>query len=268
MNSTPSPAIGQVETDLASGRLAEVIAHIAEEAAEVIRPYWRSGIQPDHKSDNSPVTEADRAAEALILARLEAEWPGIQVVAEELSSEKGVPQGAESWFWLIDPLDGTRGFVQGREAFTVNIALVHEGQVVAGTVVAPATRTSWRSGGAGQGAFRRHGDEAWHPIHVRQRPDEPVAILSHSLTDAEADRLSRRHGCTHWQALDSSLKLCLIAEGRYDAYPRTGPTSEWDIAAGHAVLQAAGGRVITEDGTALRYGKAGFLNGAFTALGG
>lgn len=268
MNSHPSPSVSQIETDLTSGRLAEVIAHIAEAAADVIRPYWRSGIQPEHKSDNSPVTEADRAAEALILARLEAEWPGVQVVAEELSSAQGLPQGVDSWFWLIDPLDGTRGFIQGREAFTVNIALVHDGLVVAGTVVAPATQTTWRSGGAGQGAFRRHADEPWHPVHVRQRPQEPVAIVSHSLSDAEAERLAHRHGCTQWQALDSSLKLCLIAEGRYDAYPRLGPTSEWDIAAGHAVLQAAGGRIITEDGTTLRYGKAGFLNGAFTALGG
>lgn len=268
MDTSPNTVVEQLQTDLESGRLAEVIVEIAEAAADVIRPYWRSGIQPDHKPDNSPVTEADRAAEALILARLEAEWPGIQVVAEERCSDQGVPSVAESWFWLIDPLDGTRGFVQGREAFTVNIALVHDGLVVAGAVVAPATQISWRTGGKGQGALRRHGDEAWHPIHVRERPQEPVAILSHSLSDAEAERLAHRHGCTHWQALDSSLKLCLIAEGRFDAYPRTGPTSEWDIAAGHAVLQAAGGRVITEDGTALRYGKAGFLNGAFTALGG
>lgn len=268
MNSNPSSSSSQLEIDLTSGRLAEIIADIAEAAADVIRPYWRSGIQPEHKSDNSPVTEADRAAEALILERLEAEWPGVQVVAEELSSQMGVPQEADTWFWLIDPLDGTRGFIQGREAFTVNIALVHDGCVVAGAVVAPATHTTWRSGAAGQGALRRQTGEAWHPIHVRQRPLEPVAIVSHSLSDTEAERLAHRHGCSHWQALDSSLKLCLIAEGRYDAYPRTGPTSEWDIAAGHAVLQAAGGRVITEDGTALRYGKAGFLNGAFTALGG
>lgn len=254
--------------DLASGRLAEVIAEIAEDAAEVIRGYWRAGVRAEIKADASPVTEADRAAEALILKRLEAEWPGIQTVAEEQSCAMGLPQEGRAWFWLIDPLDGTRGFVAGREAFTVNIALVRDGVVVAGAVVAPATHTSWRSGPENGGAFRRQGQEAWHPIHVRERPAEPVALVSHSLTDAEAERLIHRHGCVRWEALDSSLKLCLIAEGRFDAYPRTGPTSEWDIAAGHAVLQAAGGRVITPDGQTLGYGKPSFGNGAFVALGG
>lgn len=267
--SVPSMTVPQnLESDLKSGRLALTIAQIAEEAAEVILPFWRTGVVAEHKADASPVTEADRAAEAHILQRLEAQWPGVQVVAEEKASLEGLPQDAESWFWLIDPLDGTRGFVQGRESFTVNIALVRNGQVVAGTVVAPATQTSWRSGGEGEGAFRRQGQEAWRPIHVRPRPDEAVAIVSHSLTDEEADRLTRQHGCRQWQALDSSLKLCLIAEGRFDAYPRTGPTSEWDIAAGHAVLNAAGGRIITPDGQTLAYGKSRFLNGPFVALGG
>ncbi|WP_292050711.1 MULTISPECIES: 3'(2'),5'-bisphosphate nucleotidase CysQ [unclassified Brevundimonas] len=271
---TPAPAplssavAQRLASDLKSGRLAEIIAEIAEEAAEVIRGFWHAGVVAEQKADASPVTEADRAAERLILSRLEAEWPGVQTIAEEQACAKGLPQAGEGWFWLIDPLDGTRGFVAGREAFTVNIALVRDRLVVAGAVVAPATGISWRSGPEAGGAFRRQGQGAWQPIHVRERPAEPVALVSHSLSDEEAERLIRRHGCTRWQALDSSLKLCLIAEGRFDAYPRTGPTSEWDIAAGHGVLQAAGGRVITDDGQTLKYAKPGFANGAFVALGG
>ena len=260
--------LSRLENDLNTGRLAEQIALIAEEAAELIRGYWRAGVQAQKKSDNSPVTEADQQAERLILARLEALWPGVQTIAEEQASLHGLPSVSDEWFWLIDPLDGTRGFVAGREAFTVNIALVRGKKVVAGTVVAPATHTSWRSSTPQGGAYRRQGEEAWRAISVRSRPTDPVALVSHSLRDAEAEAISRRNGCSTWVALDSSLKLCLVAEGRFDAYPRTGPTCEWDIAAGHAVLQAAGGRIITPDGQDLLYAKPAFANGAFVALGG
>jgi 3'(2'), 5'-bisphosphate nucleotidase len=254
--------------DLASGALAETISEIAEAAAAVILPFWRSGATVESKPDQSPVTEADRAAEALILARLAERWPGVQAVAEEAVAAHGAPDAFEEWFWLIDPLDGTRGFVQGRESFTVNIGLIHQGAPVAGVVSTPATGVSWRSGGAGEGAFRRRFGEAWHPIRVRDRPAEGIALMSHSITDEEAARLAARHGCSQWQGTDSSLKFCLIAEGRFDAYPRTGPTSEWDTAAGQAVLQAAGGRVLANDGAPLAYGKPGLLNGAFVAMGG
>lgn len=257
-----------LQSDLESGVLAETIADIAEEAARVILPFWRTGAVVETKADLSPVTEADRAAEAVILERLASRWPGVQTVAEEAVAIDGAPAAAADWFWLIDPLDGTRGFVQGRESFSVNIALIHDGAPVAGVVSAPATGLSWRSAAPGQGAFRRAFGEAWKPIRVRDRPIDAIALLSHSLTDEEAARLAARHGCGQWQGMDSSLKFCLIAEGRFDGYPRTGPTSEWDTAAGQAVLEAAGGRVLGEDGLPLAYGKPGFLNGAFTAMGG
>ncbi|MFZ4165217.1 3'(2'),5'-bisphosphate nucleotidase CysQ [Brevundimonas sp. NPDC058933] len=257
-----------LETDLASGALAETIADIAEEAARLILPYWRVGTAVETKSDASPVTEADRAAEALILMRLAERWPEVDAVAEEAVAADGAPVSVGDWFWLIDPLDGTKGFVQGRESFTVNIALIQGDAAVAGVVTAPASSVTWASAIPGKGAVRRAFGEAWRPIKVRNRPAEGIALLSHSMTDEEATRLAARHGCSQWQGTDSSLKFCLIAEGRFDAYPRTGPTNEWDTAAGQAVLEAAGGRVLGSDGQRLAYRKPGFLNGPFTAMGG
>ncbi|WAC59582.1 3'(2'),5'-bisphosphate nucleotidase CysQ [Brevundimonas sp. SL130] len=275
MTTSPMNTLSQ---DLESGTLALAIAEIAEDAARVILPYWRSDTAVETKSDDSPVTQADRAAEALILERLAALYPGVQTVAEEAVAADGAPDSADDWFWLIDPLDGTKGFVRGGEAFTVNIALMHAGYPVAGVVTAPATGTTWRTDVPGAGAFRRqfgeqqqgeaHAGAEWRPIKVRDRPQEGMALLSHSVSDEEATRLAARHGCTRWQGTDSSLKFCLIAEGRFDAYPRSGPTSEWDTAAGQAVLEAAGGRVLADDGQRLAYGKPKFLNGPFVAMGG
>ncbi|ADL00498.1 3'(2'),5'-bisphosphate nucleotidase CysQ [Brevundimonas subvibrioides] len=253
--------------DLASGALHDHIAEIAEDAARVILPYWRAGGEVFTKADASPVTLADQQAEALILSRLSALYPDVQAVAEEQSEAEGRPASAEAVFWLIDPLDGTKGFVAGKESFTVNIALIQDHRPVAGVVTAPATATTWRTAVGGGAEMRRFG-EPWRAIKVRNRPDEGIALLSHSVTDEEATRLAARHGCTRWQGTDSSLKFCLIAEGRFDAYPRTGPTSEWDTAAGQAVLEAAGGRVLAADGSPLAYGKPGFANGGFVAMGG
>lgn len=257
----------RLSSDLASGALHDTLAEIAEEAAAVILPYWRAGGEVFSKADDSPVTLADQKAEALILSRLSALYPEVQAVAEEQSEAQGKPESAADRFWLIDPLDGTKGFVQGKESFTVNIALIEGSRPAVGVVSAPATSLTWRTAPGGGAQMRRYGD-AWRTIRVRNRPDQGFALLSHSVTDEEAGRLASRYGCTQWQGTDSSLKFCLIAEGRFDAYPRTGPTSEWDTAAGQAVLEAAGGRVLGPDGQPLAYGKPGFLNGAFVAMGG
>lgn len=255
-----------LDADRMSGALQDHLAEIAEAAAQVILPYWRTGAEVFAKADDSPVTLADQQAEALILERLAALYPDIPAVAEEQAEARGRPTEAAARFWLIDPLDGTRGFVEGKESFTVNIALIQDGRPVAGVVTAPATGITWRT--TPSGAQMRRFGEAWRAIKVRNRPAEGIALLSHSVTDEDAARLAARHGCTQWQGTDSSLKFCLIAEGRFDCYPRTGPTSEWDTAAGQAVLEAAGGRVLAPDGEPLRYGKPGFLNGAFVAMGG
>ena len=257
--------------DLRANALRDRLAAVAEETAALILPYWRSGTVARAKADLSPVTEADQRAEALILARLLPLYPEVGAVGEEMAADGGLPSSPPGdLYWLIDPLDGTRGFVEGKPGFTVNIALIHGDRTVAGVVSAPASGITWASG-VDQGApaaFRRAFGGVWEPVRVRPRPPRASAVVSHSLSAAEAQALADRYGCSDWSCEDSSLKFCQVAEGRFDAYPRTGPTSEWDTAAGQAVLEAAGGRVLAPDGGPLRYGKPGWRNGAFVALGG
>ena len=248
--------------------LGRRLADIAQEAAAIIRPYWRGGGEVTLKADASPVTEADRAGETLILDRLQQAFPGIAVVAEEQCADCGPPGAAPGRFFLVDALDGTRGFTRGSANFTVNIALIVDGAPVAGAVAAPADGRVWFT--TEDGAARRGGDGAEQAVRVRPKPADAEALVSRSLDPEGAERLGREQGFARWRAVDSSLKFCLIAQGEADVYPRHGPTSEWDTAAGQAVLEAAGGSVRTLDGERLRYGKAdeGFLNPSFVARGG
>ncbi len=250
--------------------MGPLLADIVEEAAAVILPLWRGVFTTHHKADHSPVTEADRAAEAVILARLKTAFPDIPIISEEDASEFGVPEAIGPRFFLVDPLDGTKAFVRGDENFTVNIALVEDRLPVAGAVSAPVQGRTWFTtpGGARRRAF---GDAAGEPIHVRPwDASQAVALISHTMGAPEAERLRLEYGFASTRAMDSSIKLCIIAEGSADIYPRHGPTMEWDIAAGHAVLAAAGGRLTLPDGTPFLYGKAdqGFRNGWFVARGG
>jgi 3'(2'), 5'-bisphosphate nucleotidase len=265
-----SPAIAAAAVP--ADDIGVVLADIVLEAAEVILPFWRSELVIDRKADASPVTEADRQAEALILDRLAKAFPDIPVVSEEDASENGAPDKAWPRFFLVDPLDGTKAFVGGRESYTVNIGLIEDGVPVAGAVAAPATGQVWFTAG-GAALRRRAGEPLSSAIQVRVRVKPAkggVALLSHTVTDEDAARLSERYGCNTWQGMDSSVKFCLIAEGRGDVYPRPGRTMEWDTAAADAVLRAAGGRVLTEAGQPLTYGKAakGFQNPGFIAFGG
>ena len=258
------------QTQSSPAELGRAFADIVEEASALILPFWRAEVAVDHKADSSPVTEADHAAEALILQRLAERFPHIPVVAEETVCRDGAPTTIEGTYLLVDPLDGTKGFLRGTEAFTVNIGLVEDGRAVAGAVAAPASGLVWFT--AEGGAFRRRfGETAATQVRARQKPDAGgLALLSHTVAEEEANRMAARYGCTNWQGMDSSVKFCLIAEGRADVYPRPGRTMEWDTAAAQAVLEAAGGRVLTEDGQPLRYGKVdgGFANPGFLAIGG
>lgn len=249
--------------------LGEALAEICESAARLILPLWRSGLEVIRKADESPVTEADRRGETLILEALDKRFPGVPVISEEDASEFGTPDAIGPRFFLVDPLDGTKAFVRGDPNFTVNIGLVEHGRPVAGAVTAPATGESWFT--AGGRAMKRRDGGAAHRVHVRPWPKgEALALTSLTMKDEAAAELARRYGFDRREGLDSSIKFCRIAEGAADIYPRHGPTMEWDIAAAHAVLEAAGGRVTTPEGEPFGYGKAGqgFRNGWFVARGG
>lgn len=249
--------------------VGETLAEICEAAAAVILPLWRSGLAVDRKSDESPVTEADRQGEALILQRLGQAFPGIPIVSEEDASEFGAPDAIGPVFFLVDPLDGTKAFVRGDPNFTVNIGLIEDGRPVAGAVCAPPTGETWFTK-AGRSLKRVNGG-AVQPVRVRPwDPATALGLISHTATEEQVRNLTDQYGFVRTEAMDSSVKLCRIAEGAADIYPRHGPTMEWDIAAAHAVLEAAGGRLATPDGEPFAYGKAdkGFRNGWFVARGG
>jgi 3'(2'), 5'-bisphosphate nucleotidase len=229
------------------------------------------------KADASPVTAADARAEAVILAGLATLLPGVAIVAEEESAAGRRPADLGRRFLLVDPLDGTREFVNRSGEYTVNIALVEDGRPVLGVVHAPALGEvhAGRVGeGAAHGRLEADGTVAWTPIAVRPAPTTGLAVLaSRSHCGAETEALLARLPVTERVAAGSSLKFCRLAEGVADLYPRLGRTMEWDTAAGDAVLRAAGGHVVTLDGRPLAYGKrrraedVDFANPWFLALG-
>jgi 3'(2'), 5'-bisphosphate nucleotidase len=246
--------------------LLDRLADAAREAGEAIGAIVRRGFEVEAKSDRSPVTEADRAAELIILAALSKAAPGVPVIAEEEVAAGRIP-AHEDTFFLVDPLDGTKEFVRGGDDYTVNIALVMDRSPRLGVVFAPASGRL-HGGLVGSGAWVDEG-HGRRPIHTRGRPEEPVAVASKShFTQGTADYLAQAVGVCRHVSIGSSLKFCLVAEAEADIYPRLSPTSEWDTAAGHAVLLAAGGRVDDPDGAPLEYGKRTFLNRAFVATGG
>ena len=248
--------------------IGAALADIAEEAGRLILPLWRSGLDVETKADSSPVTVADRTAETFILARLAERFPGVPIVSEEDASEFGTPDKIADRFFLVDPLDGTKAFVRGDPNFTVNIGLIEAGRPVAGAVVAPPTGECWLT--SSEGAQKREPGKDLRRVEVRPwSAGDSVALISHTMKPEALADLRERYGFTNTLAMDSSIKLCRIAEGAADIYPRHGTTMEWDIAAAHAVLLAAGGRLTTPDGAPFFYGKAadGFKNGWFVARG-
>lgn len=249
--------------------IGAALADICEEASALILPLWRTGLTVFSKADESPVTEADRRGEILIVERLTAQFPDIPIVSEEDASEFGTPDAIGPRFFLVDPVDGTKAFVRGDPNFTVNIGLIENGRPVAGAVTAPASDETWFTQG-GQAMKRQVGGTA-QPVSVRPWPTgAAVALVSHTMSEETAQKLADQYGFDLREPMDSSIKFCRLAEGAADIYPRHGPTMEWDIAAGHAVLLAAGGQLKTPEGEDFVYGKAdaGFRNGWFVARGG
>ena len=251
--------------------LLQVMVDAARKAGDEIEAIYGAGCATQIKDDGSPVTEADHRAEAIILEALGSAYPEIPVVAEEEACAGRIPEIGERFF-LVDPLDGTRGFVNRTGEFTVNIALVEKGVATVGVIYVPDSHRLYY-GEQGEGAFRSVEGGAMEAIQVRTGPASGLTVLA-SRTTAEktAARLSHLK-IAEFLPSSSSLKFCLLAEGSADLYPRYGRTMEWDTAAGQAILEAAGGRVMALAGEAeagpLRYGKTdgNFENPFFIAWG-
>jgi len=247
-------------------KVVDDLAEAAREAGEAILAVVKRGFDVEAKRDSSPVTEADRAAELVILAALAQAAPGVPVIAEEEVAAGRIPAHGDCYF-LVDPLDGTKEFVRGGDDYTVNIGLIENGVPKLGVVFAPATGRL-HGGCVGAGAWVDEG-RGRRPISTRARGENVTAVASKShLNQATIDYLEAAVGTCGYVSIGSSLKFCIVAEGEADIYPRAAPTSEWDTAAGHAVLLAAGGIVDGPDGNPLQYGKPAFLNRAFVATAG
>ncbi len=261
------------DADDSSSRLLGPVQAIARRAGETILRHYRDMPAARLKADASPVTAADEEAERLIVGALEALTPGIPIVSEEAAAAGLVPDIAGpanpgGRFWLVDPLDGTKEFLARNDEFTVNIALIEDGRPVLGVVLVPALDTLYAGAGPGS-AFVEHGKEPPRPIGTRpQHADGAIVLSSRSHIGAgELDAFLANTPVLARRIAGSALKFCLVAEGVADLYPRLGRTMEWDTAAGHAVLDAAGGCVLTLDGRDLDYGKPGFENPNFVARG-
>jgi len=247
--------------------LLAALRPVAEEAGQATLRFY--GLtEAATKADGSPVTAADLAAENIILPALRQLTPDIPVVSEEEAAAGLSPEVTGARFWLVDPLDGTREFLSCNGEFTVNIALIENGLPVLGIVVVPAIGETYAGAEPGTAVLEDAAGE--RKIHVRTPPADGLVVVgsrSHGDADAMAAFLGDRKVAS-FRAAGSSLKLCLLARGEADLYPRLGTTMEWDIAAGHAVLRAAGGRIETLDGAPFTYGKPAYRNPHFVAYGG
>ena len=248
------------------GFLLDLALRLASEAAELIRAIRARGFATQVKTDSSPVTEADHAAEAHILKGLRAHAPAIPVVAEE-EMAAGIRFDTGSEFWLVDPLDGTREFAAGRDDFTVNIGLVRNGRPVLGAVALPAYHQLYGAG-AGRGAFRTDASGT-QAIHVRPTPAQGLTVLAsrHYANDPRLEEFLGGQRIAHLGNIGSAAKFIRVAEGVADLYPRLGTTMEWDTAAPQAIVEAAGGTVTTPDGQPLGYGKPEWRNPHFVCRG-
>jgi 3'(2'), 5'-bisphosphate nucleotidase len=244
------------------------LLQLARQAGEAILDIYDTEFDVERKEDNSPLTAADKAAHQIIISSLEELTPDIPMLSEESSK---IPYEIRSqWqrYWLIDPLDGTREFIKRNGEFTVNIALIEGHTPSLGVVHAPVIRTTYY-GVQGEGAWKQQDDQAARPIHVADSCRRPVQVAgSRSHAGDSLLRFLENLGDHQLLSMGSSLKLCLVADGEADIYPRLGPTSEWDTAAAQAVVEAAGGRVTTLDMQPLRYNtKESLLNPHFLVFG-
>jgi 3'(2'), 5'-bisphosphate nucleotidase len=257
-----------VNEPIATDDLLDALCDVARRAGAAIMNVYGSDVAVELKDDRSPLTAADRAAHDVIcdaLASLEPRWP---LLSEESPADEVAARRSWPRFWLVDPLDGTKEFLKRNGEFTVNIALVDGHRAVLGVVFAPALDLLY-FGAAGRGAARAVGSAPPVPIRVRVPPADPLRVVgSRSHASGELGAFLQRLGPYELKPMGSSLKICLVAAGDADVYPRFGPTSEWDTAAAQAILEAAGGRMIDLAGQSLRYNlRATLLNPFFLAVG-
>jgi 3'(2'), 5'-bisphosphate nucleotidase len=257
--SEPTPDLAQI--------LPAVLRLVAAAETAILGVY-ATGHAVEYKSDDSPITRADRAAHEILSTGLAKLTPGIPVLSEE-STEQHARAVRGQWreFWLVDPLDGTKEFISRNGEFTVNVALVRNHRPVLGVVGAPVLGLTYY-GGVGLGAWRAEAAHTPVPIHVRAAASPLIVVGSRSHRGDSLDGVLARLGDHEMRPMGSSLKFCLVAEGAADLYPRLGPTSEWDTAAAQAVVEAAGGAVTTLEGLPLRYNERDtLLNPFFIAVG-
>ncbi len=248
--------------------LLDELRTIAGTAGKAIMRIYTSEFAVEFKDDQSPLTEADRASHELIIAALGTLQPALPVLSEESAPAELIDRLNWDSYWLVDPLDGTKEFVKRNGEFTVNIALIEQNRAVMGIVLAPAKDLEY-SGALGLGAWKRLPGGRLEEIRVALRQTGPVrAVCSRSHPSGALAAYLERLGAHELKPMGSSLKICLVADGQADVYPRLGPTSEWDTAAAQAILESAGGSMMDPVGRALRYNtKDGFLNPYFLAFG-
>jgi len=256
-------------TAAARAALGERVASIARAAGrEILEVYGRGSASVQAKADASPLTEADLRSQRLIAAQLAQLAPGVPLLSEEAAHPAYTERSLWTRYWLVDPLDGTREFLSRNGEFTVNMALIEAHTPVLGVVHVPVTDTTY-CGIPGEGAWRQVGGGPHQPVHAALQAADPVRVVgSRSHRGDSLEPFLARLGPHELKGVGSSLKFCMIAEGSADVYPRLGTTSEWDTAAAHAVVTAAGGTVVQLDGRPLEYNtRDGLLNPFFVAYG-
>ena len=246
----------------------EQLIDISRRAGLAILEWYEGDMGVTRKADDSPLTKADLASHELIHAELKRRWPDIPVLSEESADIPWEVRKKWQQYWLVDPLDGTKEFINRNGEFTVNIALIRDHQAVMGIVHVPVTDVSY-FGEINTGAWRQQGASGAETIRVKQPAAKPAIIVgSRSHANPELVNQLERLGSHELVSMGSSLKFCRIAEGLADFYPRTGPTCEWDTAAAQAVVEAAGGQVVKTDGSPLLYNrKEAYLNPYFFVFG-
>lgn len=254
-------------TDLAPGQWLPEIKDMAVKAGNAILEIYAQDFEVITKDDSSPLTQADLASHCIIRDELARLTPEIPLLSEESADIPFETRARWNEYWLIDPLDGTREFVNRNGEFTVNIALIRDNEPVLGVVYVPVTGVTY-SGITSSGAWRSDADGTTETIRVRIPCAEPMIVVgSRSHANPALVGHLEKMGAFELVSMGSSLKFCLVAEGKADFYPRLGPTSEWDTAAAHAVVLAAGGKIVTLDGEPLRYNlKESFLNPEFLVI--